>query len=428
MAKEVKNAAVNGDYPLGPVPASSRKGFISLAVVLLGFTYYTGTMAAGGTIGAAFDFKTLMWVIILGDLILGAYAAVLAWIAANSGLTTVLMSRHSFGKYGAKWVDFILGFTQLGWYGFTTALTSNAIATMFNLDSAVIPALFIFFGIAFCSTAFVGYKGIEILSNVAIPAMTILMIWSICIALRDVGGAANLTSVVPTESMTFAAGLTIVVGTYISGGLQSTNWSRFAKNGKQAVITTLLAFFIGNAFMIICGALGAFVYQESDMVQVLVKQGILVAGFALLILNVWTSQDNTIYAFSIAACTAFNNKNRRMFVIIGAGVGIIFALVGIYDVLVPFLSLLGTVIPPVGGVIAADFFVKYKSKFPDFEKTEFRNFNWAGIISYVLGVLAAVYTPGIPCINGAIVPFIAYIILDPVFKKMGMPQDNKTVD
>jgi len=417
---------VNEDFPLSAVPQGRRQNFWSLAVVLLGFTYYTGTMFAGGTIGAGFDFKTLVWVILLGNLILGGYSAVLAWIAAKTGLTTVLMARHSFGKYGAKWVDFLLGFTQVGWYGWSTAMTAFVFATLFDIPPWI-PALMILFGFAFCSTAFVGYKGIEWLSAVAVPAMTVLMVWSIMISLKDGGGIWSIKQITPSAPMSFAAGLTVVVGTYISGGLQSTNWSRFAKSGFHAVSATLLAFFIGNAFMIVSGALGAFVYQQPDMVQVFVKQGLLGFGVALLILNIWTSQDNTIYAFSIAACTAFHNPNRRFFVLIGAAVGTVIALAGIYDQLVPFLVLLGTIIPPVGGVICADYFIKHKRKFPDLDKLELCKFNWTGILSYVVGLLVAKYIPGIPPINGAIGSLIAYPILDLLFRKAGYAQDNREI-
>ena len=38
---------IDPDYPVTPVPRHARKSFISLAVVLLGFTVFTPTMLAG---------------------------------------------------------------------------------------------------------------------------------------------------------------------------------------------------------------------------------------------------------------------------------------------------------------------------------------------------------------------------------------------
>ena len=90
------------DYPLSPVPETARKSMWSMSFVLLGFTFFSATMWAGGSVGAAFDFSTTLWVLLIGNLLLGAYAAILGYIAARSGLNTALMSRYAFGEIGRK--------------------------------------------------------------------------------------------------------------------------------------------------------------------------------------------------------------------------------------------------------------------------------------------------------------------------------------
>ena len=46
---------------------------------------------------------------------------------------------------------------------------------------------------------------------------------------------------------------------------------------------------------------------------------------------------------------------RTSFVLIGATVALVLAWGGIHSMLVPYLILLGTFIPPVGGVVMADY-------------------------------------------------------------------------
>ena len=65
----------NNDYPLSAVPAGSRKGLISMSVMLAGFTFFTATMWAGGSLGAAFSLNELLVILVIGNLILGTYAA-----------------------------------------------------------------------------------------------------------------------------------------------------------------------------------------------------------------------------------------------------------------------------------------------------------------------------------------------------------------
>lgn len=99
------------DFPLSEVPPGARKSLLSTAVMLFGFTFFTATMFAGGKLGMAFDFTTLIWAAVLGNLLLGLYAAVLGLIAARSGLNSVLMGRFCFGETGSKLSDLLLGFT-----------------------------------------------------------------------------------------------------------------------------------------------------------------------------------------------------------------------------------------------------------------------------------------------------------------------------
>ncbi len=53
--------------------------------MLLGFTLYSGTFFAGGLVGPAYRFWDLVGLMIVGNLILGSYAAALAYIATLSG-------------------------------------------------------------------------------------------------------------------------------------------------------------------------------------------------------------------------------------------------------------------------------------------------------------------------------------------------------
>lgn len=97
-----QTSELDQDYPLSEVPPGQRKGIVSTSIVLFGFTFFTATMFAGGKIGLAFDFKTMILAAVAGNLLLGLYAAVLGYIACRSGLNSVLMGRFCFGKPAAS--------------------------------------------------------------------------------------------------------------------------------------------------------------------------------------------------------------------------------------------------------------------------------------------------------------------------------------
>ncbi|MGB8971928.1 MAG: cytosine permease, partial [Pseudomonas capeferrum] len=81
------------EFPLCEAPRASRKGLLPIAMVLFSFTFFTGTMFAGGKLGMAFNFADMLWVATVGNTLLALYAATLAFIASRSGLNTVLMGR-----------------------------------------------------------------------------------------------------------------------------------------------------------------------------------------------------------------------------------------------------------------------------------------------------------------------------------------------
>ena len=401
------------DYPLSAVPQSDRKPFWSLSLLLMGFALTSTTLFAGGAIGPSFSFPQILAIIVIGNLILGGYCAALGYIAARSGLTTVLMARFSFGDVGSRWVDFVLGFTQIGWYAFTTAIIVQVLLELMGVSGTGLPyvLLVFFFNYAFCATAYIGYRAIDWLSRLAVPAMLILVAASLWLAFGDYSSAAIPE---PTGELSMGAALAVVIGTFISGGTQATNWSRFADSGRNAIISTLSAFMLVNGILVFAGAFCTLVYGSEDLIKAMATQGILAGGVILLILNVWTTQDNTIYAFSVAGANMFRTSKRHAFVLGGATFALVLTLSGIYDLLPTYLILLGTFIPPVGGIIMIDFWLRYRGRFPRLS-TRLPAFNWAGVIAYVIGSAVAYVTSnmeiGIGPVNGIVVAAVLYAIL-----------------
>ena len=419
---------IDPDYPLAPVPTAARKSLGSLMAVLLGFTFFTPTMFAGADLGAAFSFGNLVTVILAGSLLLGAYVAAIAAIGASTGLTTVLLSRYTLGRLGAKWADLILGGTQLGWYAFTAAIVAVIMSSAFGWESALIPlivALSVLMGI----TAFFGYRGMQILSQVSVPLMAVLCFWVAFRALSDVGGFANLIALEGSGSGAIGWGgaVTIVVGTFASGGTQVANWSRFAKDTKHAMWAALAAFLITNGIMLSFGALGGLVYQQADFVDVLIAQGLVTWGVVLLILNNWTTNDNAAYAFGVAGAEFFDRPNKRPFIVGGVAIATVLAVTGVYDLLPQYLILLGVFIPPLGGAIIGDhLFTWRKHRLPAFEEAWIPSVRWSCVVAYLAGTAAAYFGNragiGIPPLQGILVAMLGVPLFDAAFRAAGIDQ------
>jgi cytosine permease len=451
MAAEDKSSAIrqfvfgdenlpDPDYPIDHVPGDERKGLLSISVVLLGFVFFAGTIWAGAGVGAAMGFGPMLTAMAAGYVILGIYVAALCGIAAKAGLTTVLLARYSFGRWGAKFADLLLGGTQIGWFGVTIPLVAVPTAKFFGVNTPTFTAvLILLWGVLHLATAYFGYEGMEKLSLVAVPVLVIVGLLSIGIAVQDAGGFGGLFAQSGTGEMGFAAAVTIVVGTFISGGTQAPNWARFAKNTRIGFWAGLIAFLIGNGFLFISGAVGGSVYNVTpagDLYEVLAAQGLAAVGLIALILNIWTTNDNTAYAFGVAGSEAFEFDRKRPFVLAGGAIGIVLALVGADSLLLPWLSTLGQYVPPLGGIIIADFLLCWRMNVPKMEDVRFTGVRWIAIIAYVIGAVVAILTAGqvipgvaapqiIPgpagaALNGLIAAFVAHAVAYFLLEERGL--------
>ncbi|AUV81594.1 cytosine permease [Salinigranum rubrum] len=417
------------DWPVDHVPKSERKGLVSISAVLLGFVFFAGTMWAGAEVGAAMGFGPMLAAMGVGYAILGVYVAALCAIAAKAGLTTVLLARYTFGRLGAKWADLLLGGTQVGWFGVTIPMIAIPMATFLGLDTPMfVSVLIVVWGVLHLATAYFGYDGMERLSYVAVPALVIVGLLSIGIAVSDVGGVGGLLAATGGSEMAFGAAVTIVVGTFISGGTQAPNWARFASSKRVGFWAGLVAFLVGNGFLFISGAVGGSVYDVSpagDLYAVLTAQGLAFIGLVGLMFNIWTTNDNAAYAFGVAGSEAFDFDRKRPFVLVGGAVGILLALAGVDSLLIPWLSTLGQYVPPIGGVLIADFLVVWGlTRIPRMDDVSFAGVRWVSVLAYAGGCLVAVLTagsvipgvaapqliPGIASLNGIVAAGVLHVV------------------
>ncbi len=379
---------VDPDYPIDPVPPHARQSLFSVGIVLLGFTFFTPTMLAGAQIGTAFPASTLIWVLLLGSAVLGVYVAVIGGIGARTGLTTVMMCRYALGTRGSKFASLLLGGTQVGWYGVTVATLAGLTMGALGWEGRGTEiALMVAGGAVMGATAYWGYKGMYALSVISVPLLLVLAGWVTWRSLQEVGGLAGLAAIEPAQTMPVAVAVTIIVGTFASGGTQAPNWTRFSRTPKAGFWACVVAFLLGEMLMLGFGAIGALSFGEGDFVLVLYQLGLVGWGLVFLVANLWTTNDNTAYNFGVAGAEIANSRSKKPFVIGGVILGTLLAITGIYDNLIDYLVWLGILIPPLGGVVIGDFLARWRGGMP--ATSTLPGLEWRNLAVYVVAALAA---------------------------------------
>ncbi|MGD6843050.1 cytosine permease [Bacillus infantis] len=394
------------DFSLSAVPQKHRSGFWRMLVVMLGLTFFSASMWSGGTLGSGLTFMQFIGIVLAGNLILGAYTGALAYIAAKTGLSTHLLTRYAFGEKGSYLSSFLLAATQVGWFGVGVAMFALPVQKVTGLDAYLLIAIA---GILMTATAFFGMKALAILSFIAVPLITILGSFSVFKATETVGGLDGLMQYQPTEAIGLAAALTICVGSFISAGTLTPDFARFAHTKRSAVITTVIAFFIGNSLMFIFGAIGAIATGQSDISEVMFIQKLILPAILVLGLNIWTTNDNALYASGLGFSSITKIAKSKV-VIFNGIVGTILAM-WLYNNFVGWLTILGAALPPVGAIILADYFIINRGKYKKFEQMTFKAVNWPAMIAWGAGVAAANFIPGIPPVNALLGAAITFIVI-----------------
>lgn len=403
-----KNELEDSEYSLSEVPSDKKtQGIWAAMVVLVGFTFFTPSMTAGGNLGIGLNFDDFFTAVVIGNAFLGLYCGILAYIGQKTGLTLDLLGRHAFGNIGSYLSSALISFTQIGWFGVGVAMFAIPVSKMFNLP---IWLLILVTGIIMTVTAYKGINALAVLGSIAVPMIAILGVYSVNWGIDKMGGFYEIFSENPTNPLTISSGIAIVVGSFVSGGTATPNFTRFARDSKTAIIATVVAFFVGNSIMMIFGAVGGAVTGVPDIFDILILQGLAIPAVITLGLNIWTTNNNALYTAGLGVSN-ITKVNMKPMVLVGGVIGTITA-IWLYYNFVGFLNLLSAMIPPVGAVIILHYFT-HKAEYQTMKNIS--DFNMSGILAVIIGALIGIFIPfGIKPINSLVSSAIIFIISDKI--------------
>ena len=409
----MSNKRTDADYTTSAVDRAGRKSNLSMFMVMLGFTFFSASMWVGQQLADGLNFTDFLWALLLGGLILAAYTGSLGYIGAESGLSLDMLARRSFGEKGSWLPSAMISFTQIGWFGVGLAMFAIPVAKEF-LHLEVTPEtmpwqgylLVAIAGVLMTASAYFGIKSLTIISYIAVPAVAILGTVAMIMDVRQ--GDAGLVEQFSkgTKGLGVIAGAGLVVGSFVSGGTATPNFTRFAKNDKVGLWTTVVAFFIGNSLMFFFGAVSSIYAGGNDIFEVMLNLNLFYLAVFVLGLNIWTTNDNALYSAGLGLSNIFGLSKKAMVLIAGV-IGTV-AAVWLYWNFVGWLNVLNCTLPPVGIILILSYFLNRKAYLED--KVVIRKVNWFAVAGVVLGaVVANLVHWGFASINGMVVAAICYL-------------------
>jgi cytosine permease len=366
MSKLDKDEAVLGDeYEHHAVPLAARRSTFSVSMVWLGFPMIITGAMTGSILVAGMGFKAALLAMLIGNAFMFAYVGAMGTLGTARGFNFALLASAVFGKKGYVLASGLLSTLLLGWYAVQTGITGNLIHTAFNLDYLVVTMVA---GLLYLGITYVGIHGLHWIGIVSVPLFVIFGGW---VAL-DSASTAGWSQVMayagtsPATPMALGVGITIVISLFIDAGTVTADFNRWAADKKSSLIATFCAFPFANLLaMLVGGVMTAALavpnpqpFGLDNMFGYMLAQHLgwlSVVAFVFLFCNLGSVCAHCLYNASVG-WSRIGNGRMRVFAVGLAVVGITIAAANVWALFIPWLSLLGILVPPIGAIILADLY------------------------------------------------------------------------
>jgi cytosine permease len=354
--------------------------------------------------------------IILGSVILEAVIIGTGVIAVREGLSTVLLARWTgFGSAGSAVVGLVIAVTSAGWFGVQDSILAQSLASTpggpqwaWCLAGGALVTVLALRGFAVMSRA----------AFVTVPGFLCLAGYMLFQAQR---GHLLSARALPHVPLSVGAGATLVAGGFILGAVLAPDMTRFNRSGKDVVRQTVTGVTAGQYLTCLTGVLLAHAADTARIVPVVVRAsgvaGVIIIVAAVVTVNTWN-----LYSASLAAVNAVDalvpgrRVSRPAVTIIMGVAGSLLSAIGIIGRFVPFLTVLGVVVPPIAGIMIAEYFVvrtwrdsldasRQRGELPGQQP------RWVPASLAVWGISAAAgywVHIGIPAVNSILLAFLLY--------------------
>lgn len=358
--KEQKNTLMEDEYERTPVPLEKRKSLLSVTMVWAGFPMIITSAVTGATLVHSMGFSKGLIGILLGNILLFLYVGLLSISGAKHGMNFGMLASKTFGKKGYMIASALLSTLVVGWFAVQTGLTGQSMKSAFDVN---LPLVTLIAGVLFLVATLFGIKALSVVGAISVPLFFILGVYSVIDVWQS---GTNLWSYQGSPNMTIPMGVavTMVFALFADSGTMTADFTRWAKNGKHAVLATLSAFPIANMIAMTIGGIiaASTVTGTGDVFSVIAAKGGLLSIIAVLFLFINLGAVCTHCLYNGAVGWSFiTGKSMRWLTIVLGIIGIVLAVGGIWDYFINWLNILGVIVPPIGMVMIIDQFVTRKN-------------------------------------------------------------------
>jgi len=343
------------DYSDGPVPQGKTVNGWRVALILIGINLALPGFLNGAQVGSALGLGQALLAALTAGMILCVMGCLTALVSVRSRLTTYVLVQYSFGRIGARIVNAALAATMFGWFGVNASFFGDAMVTagqqLYGVDGNVDLMILVGSALMIVTTIF-GFRALERLALVAVPLLCLILGAVFVLAVRRNGVVTE--AVGPHATMGFGIAISAIVGANMVTIATMPDLARYIVSGRQAVLGMALSFPLATPALMLAAAVPSLATGETDIMRIIIGLGLGVPALLVLVLSTWTCNAANLYSAGLGLATTVRVASRWQLTIVAGALGALLAIAGIIDAFVPFLLLLGIIVPPVAAIYVVE--------------------------------------------------------------------------
>nr|WSW69516.1 cytosine permease [Streptomyces sp. NBC_00995] len=420
VVQETKSIG-SDDYALSRVPRAKRFGFWSMLLQWLAQSGSISQFTLGATIGVGMTFGDAFLAFTLGAVILEVVIFAIGLAGMREGLATPMLTRWvGFGRNGSALVSFVIAVSLVGWFGVQNTIFGNSVSALVGGPSWM---WCVFAGIAITALVIFGFRYMANFAKIVTPLFFAMVAWSVVTTLNDHSFSDLIHSPPPGETIPLAVAATAIAGGYMTGAIVSPEMTRYNRRGSHVFLQSASSMILSEYIVGLTGVLLGHLVKSNEVSHIVLSTS---GAFGVIVVLMSTAKINdwNLYGSSLGVVNffqvVFGKRVHRGAVTIVLGVaGTLLSAVGIMTHFTEFLTILGVAIPPIGGIIVAEYWVVKKMRKPLDDTRESETLptsspTWVPM-SIVIWIAAfcvgKFYDGGIPALNSLATAFVLYSVL-----------------
>lgn len=440
-------ASKNGMGKVSSIPMESRHmSYWDMFATWVGANANNGTWYVGGVI-AACGLVTASTTLVISGIISYLLLAAAGFMGYKTGLTSMTLTRASFGLRGSLLPSAINLVQFIGWASVNTFIAATSMNFLFH-DLFGWPVygkpggeLGVIVGIAVMSvfhllSVSVGQRSVQLIERVGIVLVFVFVIWETIVVFKTVSFHQILNWQAPKSlRMTPGAAIDVLAAFNLAWVTAASDFSRFTGVRRNATQASFLGANLGLYWFAFIGViatigtaitLGHFDPNNSDPSTIASKLGL---GFLAMVVIILTS--TTANAVNLmSAGSALTNMTRRLSLKVSLWVVTLIAtavtflplfVASFLDIFTVFLDGIGMVLGPEIGIFLVDYFWLHHQDYQvdQFAKINGRYWyrggvNWIAIITWVLSVGCYMGLKHVPVVANTIGATFVVIVISMV--------------